>query len=259
MLEGFDYQQGEIALPGNQAKLTVPNGYYYLSPTDAKKVLTDLWENPSGDSLGMIFPSTQLPTDYDSWAAVVTWDPLGYVSDKDAAEIDYDALLITMKADLQEENIWRIQNNFEPIELVGWAAPPIYDATTKKLHWAKELSFSGTEANTLNYNLRALGRKGVLQLNFIADIDQLEQIKAALPEVAAMASFSNGAQYADFDPSIDNVAAVGIGGLIAGKVLAKTGFLAVGLIFLKKFWFLLVMPFLWIGRKLRGNKSSDND
>ncbi len=39
---------------------------------------------------------------------------------------------------------------------------------------------------------------------------------------------------------------MGIGGLIAGKVLAKTGFLAVGLIFFKKFWFIALVPLFWL-------------
>jgi len=41
--------------------------------------------------------------------------------------------------------------------------------------------------------------------------------------------------YSDFDPDLDEVAAYGIGALVAGKVMAKTGLLAVALVFLKKF------------------------
>ncbi|WP_428548305.1 DUF2167 domain-containing protein [Profundibacter sp.] len=59
----------------------------------------------------------------------------------------------------------------------------------------------------------------------------------------------------DFKPSIDKVAAVGIGGLIAGKVLAKTGLIAVALIFLKKFFFLLLIPLYWL-KNLFGRKNS---
>ena len=55
--------------------------------------------------------------------------------------------------------------------------------------------------------------------------------------------FNEGNTYADFDPDIDEIAAYGIGGLIAGKVLAKVGLLAGLLKFVKvigiglaKFW-----------------------
>ena len=50
---------------------------------------------------------------------------------------------------------------------------------------------------------------------------------------------------------MDKIAAYGIGGLVAGKVLAKTGMLAVGLIFLKKFWFVLFLPLLWLRNRFK--------
>ncbi len=60
-------------------------------------------------------------------------------------------------------------------------------------------------------------------------------------------SFTKGEQYADFNPSLDQVAAYGIGGLIAGKVLAKVGLFAVIL----KFWKLglLALSGAWAGVK----------
>ena len=42
-------------------------------------------------------------------------------------------------------------------------------------------------------------------------------------------------------PSADKVAAYGIGGLIAGKAMAKAGILAIALAFLKKGWILVVL------------------
>ncbi|MFY0616341.1 DUF2167 domain-containing protein [Shimia sp.] len=258
-LKAMDYQQGRVFIPGGQAYLDVPDGYYYLSPNDTATVLVDLWGNPNGDSLGMIFPSTYLPVDDDAWGAIVSWDDIGFVSDEDADTIDYDDLLKTMQKETNAENTWRVENGFEKIILVGWAEPPSYDKTTRKLHWAKELAFDGTDVNTLNYNLRALGRKGVLQLNFVAGIGQLEDIKTALPEVAAMTAFQEGARYRDFDPSIDQVAAIGIGGLIAGKVAAKTGLIAAALLFLKKFWFLAFLPIVWLRRWFAKRKSGNEE
>lgn len=252
ILNSFDYQQGEVNLPGAKSVLTIPEDYYFLGPKDAKAVLVDLWGNPDAETTGMIFPVEYTPFDYQAWGVELTWDPIGYVSDEDAAEIDYDDLLKTMTTDISEESKWRVENGYSPFELVGWAVQPSYDQTTRKLHWAQEIAFSDDDVNTLNYKLRALGRKGVLQLNFIASMDQLATIEAALPEVAAMTAFSEGSRYIDFDPSIDTLAAVGIGGLIAGKVIAKTGFLIVALLFLKKFAVILILPAMWLFRKLKG-------
>jgi uncharacterized membrane-anchored protein len=61
---------------------------------------------------------------------------------------------------------------------------------------------------------------------------QIAEIKASIPGLLANVSFVKGQQYTDFSPGIDEVAAYTIGGLVAGKVLAKVGLFAVIL----KFW-----------------------
>jgi len=64
----------------------------------------------------------------------------------------------------------------------------------------------------------------VLVLNFIAQIDQQQLIETKLNSVLALAEFDQGSKYSDFDPDMDDVAAYGLGALVAGKVIAKTGF-----------------------------------
>jgi uncharacterized membrane-anchored protein len=96
------------------------------------------------------------------------------------------------------------------------------------------LHFEGDSAETLNYNIRVLGRKGVLVLNAIGSMDDLDVIKSNINPILANVNFTEGNRYEDFDESIDDIAAYGIGGLIAGGVLAKTGFFAkIGLILAK--------------------------
>jgi uncharacterized membrane-anchored protein len=146
-----------------------------------------------------------------------------------------------------------VEQGFESIALVGWAEQPYYDAEQKKMYWAKELTFGEMQSNTLNYNIRVLGRKGVLVLNFIAGMSELEEIKQNRNAVLQMTSFNPGYRYEEFDPQVDKVAAYGLGALVAGKVLAKTGFLAMALVLLKKFW--IVIPFAFGGLlKLFGRK-----
>ncbi|MFV0476999.1 MAG: DUF2167 domain-containing protein [Parahaliea sp.] len=98
------------------------------------------------------------------------------------------------------------------MELVGWASAPYYDKSEHKLHWAQEIRFGDAPVNTLNYNIRILGRKGYLVLNFIADMDQKPQIEANIDSILALAEFNPGYRYSEFDPGIDKVAAYGIGG-----------------------------------------------
>jgi len=256
LLRDLDFKQGEIVIGDGIGLLTLNEDFYYLDPGDASYVLTELWGNPEEQvTLGMIFPADFTPLD-DSWGINILFDDIGYVSDEDAGNYDYDELLQEMRNGMAEENKWRRENNFQTVELVGWAAEPFYDAATRKLYWAKELSFEGEAQNTLNYNIRVLGRRGVLILNFIANMDQLSAVNNDVPRILAMADFSEGSKYSDFDPSIDTVAAVGIGGLIAGKVMAKTGIFVVALVLLKKFWFLLFLPLLWLKKIFSNRRNS---
>ncbi len=111
--------------------------------------------------------------------------------------------------------------------MIGWASKPFYDKTNKVLHWAKELKFGDdADVNTLNYEVRILGRKGVLSLNAVATMNELQMVKNDIQKVLAIPSFTKGNTYAEFDSKVDDVAAWTIGGLVAGKVLAKAGILA---------------------------------
>lgn len=256
ILASLQKNQGRISLPGTDATLNIPDEFYFLSAKDAETVLVDVWGNPPGQNvLGMIFPANFTPFDAESWAVTVEYEQDGYVSDEDAADIDYTELLVQMQQDTAEASKERVEHGYEPIALVGWAAKPFYDQAQHKLHWAKEIQFGDNEVNTLNYNIRVLGRKGVLVLNFIAGMEQLPQINQNLDSVLALAEFDSGAQYADFNPELDQVAAYGLGALVAGKVLAKTGFLALALVFLKKFGVFILLGLGALLRKLFAKKS----
>lgn len=229
----FTYEYGKISLQNGIAEIDVPKGYKFLNAKQSNYVLTDLWGNPPSEVLGMLFPEHISPvSDNFTYAVEITYSNDGYIDDEDAKDLDYDDLLEEMQDDTNEVNPERKKLGYPEIQLVGWAAKPYYDETNKKLHWAKELSFEGEEINTLNYNIRVLGRKGYLNLNAIGTIDILPEFNKDVDEILNSVHFTSGNKYADFNPDIDEVAAYGIGGLIAGKLLAKAGFFAL----LLKFW-----------------------
>lgn len=249
----LNYQQGDITIADGVATLHVSDGYRYLGPDDAARLLTEGWGNPPGGrTLGMLFPADVSPLSEEGWGVVITFDEDGYVDDEEAAQIDYAKLLTEMREGMAEENEERERLGYETLTLVGWAAPPRYDSAANKLYWAKELHFSGSEGNTLNYNIRALGRRGVLVLNAVASMDQLEPIEADMRNVLDLVEFNPGHRYADYVPGTDKVAAYGIGALIAGKVAAKAGLFKVilaGLVAMKKF---VIIAVLGIGAVIKG-------
>jgi uncharacterized membrane-anchored protein len=253
------FQQGEITLPDGIAVLQVPAGFRYVGPDDARRVLEDGWGNPKGDgTLGMLFPTDVAVVGADGWGVVITYEEDGHVSDDDADSIDYDALLADMRNSVAAENDARRDAGYEAIQLVGWAAKPHYDKAARKLYWAKELKFGDTADNTLNYNIRILGRKGVLVLNAVSDMRQLGKVEQDMQQVLAFTNFSARNRYEDFDASIDKAAAYGLGALVAGGVAAKTGLLAKLLALLVAFKKFIVLGVLAVagvvGKVLLGRK-----
>lgn len=241
LLASLHFQHGKIVLGDNLATLDLPEQLVYLNGVDAERLLSKGWGNPPSEpSLGMILPAGVSPLADESWAVTVEYEENGYVEDGDASDIDYSEMLGDMQKDILDGNQQRVAQGYDKIQLIGWARPPHYDAVAKKLYWAKELKFGDADHNTLNYNIRVLGRKGVLVLNFIANMDQLPTIENNLPSVLAMTEFNGGSRYADFNPDLDQVAAYGLGALVAGNVAAKFGFFAAALLLLKKFGVVLV-------------------
>jgi uncharacterized membrane-anchored protein len=242
VLGSINFQQEKLPLPGAHAELKVPAGFYYLDAGDTAKVLTEIWGNPreaTDGELGMIFPAKLSPENPMSWGAIVSYSDDGYISDADAESTDYDSVLADLKNATAEENTEREKQGYEPITLIGWAEPPHYDKSLHALHWARDLVFGkDTSAlHTLNYQLRILGREGVLQVNFVAGMDQLQDIKSNIPAVAGLVSYDADKKYEDFKDG-DKLAAYGLAGLIAtaagAKIAAKVGFIALALVFLKK-------------------------
>lgn len=249
IVSSLHYQTGTIEIGDKLAKVNVPNGYKFLNGKQSQYVLEKLWGNPEDASiLGMLIPEAITPLDDSfSYAVVLSYSEEGYIKDDDAKDIDYDDLLEQMQKDMEAENADRVKNGYEDIKLVGWASAPFYDENTKKLHWAKELKFGESEINTLNYDIRILGRKGYLSMNAVGDMSVLPQFKNDVNTVLSSVEFTDGNKYSDFDPEIDKVAAYGIGALVAGKVLAKVGFFAV----LLKFWKLIVIGIIAVGAAIK--------
>lgn len=221
-LEGeIQGQGGDVHLAGPKVTLRLGEAYQFYDKDEARRILVEAWGNPpalADGVLGMIFPAGRSFMD-DTWGAVVRYAPDGYVSDADARDIDYDALLADLQNGEDAENRERKAAGYPGVHLVGWAQSPSYDARTHSMIWAKELGFDGDPTRTLNYDLRVLGRRGVLSMNIVSIMPELAQVKLAAEELMATAAFDEGARYADYRAG-DPKAAYGLAGLVAGGAAA---------------------------------------
>ncbi|MEX5608615.1 DUF2167 domain-containing protein [Pseudomonas protegens] len=226
-LASLSPRHGNIKLPGDIANLDLSKEFYYLNPKDTEKLLTEGWGNPPGfTTLGMIVPSAVSPLSAEGWGVIISYKNDGHISDDDAAKIDYQDLLKQMQEADEEDNKQRQEQGYGAIHLLGWAEQPSYDAQSHKMYWARELKAEGAQSHTLNYSIRVLGREGVLELNAVASMDDLDTIKREIPKVLAFTNFTDGNRYADYNPSTDKLASYGLAALVAGGLASKAGLFA---------------------------------
>jgi uncharacterized membrane-anchored protein len=258
--QGLHPQTGDIALTQADAVLHLGDDYYYLAPDEARRIIVDAWGNPTETArgvLGLVFPKGKTFAD-DTWGAVITYEASGYVTDEDAQSADYNELLSDMRSGEETLNARRTEGGYPAQHLVGWAQQPVYDPRTHSVVWAQNIQFTGSSDNSLNYDVRLLGRRGVLSLNMVTTMSKLAETRIAANSFAGSAQFTPGARYADFKQG-DAMSGYGIAGLVAGAgVVAakKLGLIGLILVFGKKFFILILAAFggitAWFRRKFRG-------
>ncbi len=256
----IEYTAGEISLIGGKAKIKLTDDFRYLDPANARKVLVDIWSNPpdAGSTMGMIVPKGVNFLDSNAWVAVLQWKDDGYVKDEEFASTDFDKMLKELIQAHKAGSDERVKAGYGKLELTGWAEQPHYDRATHKLYWAKAFDVDGP-VQQLNYDIRVLGREGILEVSVMSAVPQLNDIKEKAPSILSMVDFTEGNRYSDYKEG-DKIAEYGIAGLIAGGVLLKSGFFKVlltALIAGKKFVIIGVIAIaIWIKKLMGGRKQA---
>ena len=239
---------------GASASIQVPEGYAFLGPAGARE-FNRITENPESGVEEYILAKQDL-----SWIAFFSFDLVGYV--KDDEKLDPDELLLSVTEGTEASNEERKANGWDPIHVTGWSFKPQYDNGIKSLEWAFRLKGEHSSGETINYNTRLLGRRGVMQVLLLTSPEELQasvtDFKSKLPGFA----FTAGENYADFRAG-DHVAEYGLAALVTGgaaAVAAKKGFFAAIGLFLLKMWKLLLIGVVAVGagfRKFFGGKDVD--
>lgn len=223
----IEYATGVIPLAEGRVKLTVPEGFKFINAEQSRFILENLWGNmPDQDVFGMIvkndFKVTRLVNDY---SFVISFSDIGYVQDQEDTELDHADLLETLKSNMELSNENRVKQGVNTMTVESWALVPYYDSYKKALYWANKIAVNGTDEEILNYNLRLLGKTGVIKINAVATMDQFPEIKRILPLIITQTRFDEGQKYSDYVKGRDLNSEWTINELIAGKG-KNHGFLA---------------------------------
>lgn len=210
-----------VDLGNDIAQMELPEGYAFAGPDDAREILRSMGNRPTGSELGLLIPNAE---DQD-WFMVFAWQPVGYVKDDEKDEIDADALLKSIQEGTEEGNAWRKENNIPALHVTRWAEPPRYDERTHNLVWAT-LAESEGGSKSVNYNMRLLGRRGIVSATLVEDPDKLAASKPFAYAAMDKFSFKSGSLYSEWRQG-DKVAEYGLTALVAagaGATAAKLGF-----------------------------------
>jgi uncharacterized membrane-anchored protein len=78
--------------------------------------------------------------------------------------------------------------------------------------------------NTLKYDIRILGRRGVLVLGALATLNQVAAIEKQTPQILSMIIFNDGSRHSDFDSKTDQGGHLWHRRARSGRHCAKLGF-----------------------------------
>jgi uncharacterized membrane-anchored protein len=223
----LQYETGVVCVANGIAQLTIPTGYKFLNAEQSKYIISEVWHRwPQPDLAGMLFPESQDPFVKDSYAFVINYEPRGHVKDGDAHQIDYDQVLRNMQRNEADENGERKKMGYESIHIVRWAQQPVYDKYRHILSWAKQIQTGLKKESSFSYNIRVLGRNGIVSLTAETSSAQQPLLKDDMQKLMHIVSFSEGNTYVDFNAKSDKVASWTIGTLITGKIVTKTNIFA---------------------------------
>ena len=218
----LQYETGVVHIANGIAQLTIPTGYKFLNAKQSKYIISEVWRrSPQPDLAGMLIPESQDPFAKDSYAFIINYEPRGHVNDGDAGKIDYDQVLRNLQRNEAYENAERRKMGYAPIHIVRWIQQPAYDKSGHILSWAKQIQADQKIEPSFSYNIRVLGRNGIVSLTAETSAAGQLLLKNDMQKVMHMVSFSAGHTYTDFNPKADKMAAWTIGTLVTGKILEK--------------------------------------
>ena len=208
---------------GGYAEIRVPEGFLFTGPDGAPKFL-ELSENPPDPkTVGVLFPTS----DDDQWVVYFNYQDIGHVPDDDHTTIDAAAILASLKAGTEASNSERRIRGWNELHVTDWIIPPGYETETRRLAWGVGSKTDGG-SDGANYDVRLLGRTGVMSVTLVCSPDSVRNLVPKLQTILAGFNYNSGHKYGEWR-SGDKMAAYGLTGLITGGAAvaaAKSGLLA---------------------------------
>ena len=217
----------------DQAVIALPKGMIFVPKAEAARMIASHGGRTGSTFVGLITS----PAEDEPWIVTINYVPEGYVKDDDAAKLDADEILKDLRESNEDGNKDRVKRGFPPLQLLGWTAPPAYDAVTHRLTWSLKVKSDdrADDEASINFNTRALGRGGYFSLNLVTSEERIGQDAKISAQLLSGLQFQDGKRYTDYNSATDRVAEIGLAGLIGVVAAKKLGLIAVVAAFAVKF------------------------
>jgi uncharacterized membrane-anchored protein len=205
---------------GSNAGLAVPEGALFGDQAATKSMLEKSGNLTSGREVGMLLAD-------DDVAVIFEFDPSGYVKDDDKDALDADKMLASLREGQDEANEELKKLGRPELEIARWQVKPHYEASSHNLEWGPVVKNKQNGHETVNYNVRLLGRRGVMEVTLLVSPEQLDAKLPWFRSTLKGFGYSQGEDYASFRQG-DKVAEYGLAALVTGgavAVAAKSGLL----------------------------------
>ena len=246
-----------LKIPSAKVNLDILESEYYLDRwSDINQFYWWTWGHGAGEEMIAYIRGPD-------YTIFVDFIDDGYVKLDDWKNVNANNLMSEMRESAKaNEEYFKKENTIYATKL-DWIYEPTLNEEKKVVSYSYKVKWSDNTVTMESKSLK-LGKKGYIDSAYVSNIENITDFVAeakASKEFAEYITFDEGLRHTDYK-SGDKIAAVGIGGLVAGtlgvKVLAKAGILAKFLPFLLKFGWILLAPLFFIGKLFGGKNESRN-
>ena len=183
----------------------------------------------------------------------------GYVKMDDWKNVDTKAMIKEMNDDAKTWVEHSKEKNIAYATNLSWVMKPQLDNQKNIVYYAYKVEWSN-DVVTLESKSLVLGRSGYAEITFVTPYKEnisLKTVSKSNKDKASTFKFESEKVYSEYKTG-DKIAAVGIGALLATTLGVKAlspGLLATLGKLLAKFWFILLLPFIFIGKLIDSLKT----
>lgn len=212
-------EAGADAQLGSEAHIKIPEGYMFTGRQGTQTLmqlygnLLTQWEQ------GYIGPVAE----DENWFVVFEYEDAGHVKDDEKEDLDADAIMENFKENDKSSNEKRKRMGMPALNTVGWLMSPYYNEQTHNLEWALLLESEGEQR--VSYNIRLLGREGIMHVTVVTGAEEFEEVKAKIPALLEGFAFNPGRTYAEYQEG-DKLADYGLIAMLGAGAAVGVGFFA---------------------------------